>query len=337
MNKTLLFLGATLLGALALQGATGYNVVARYPVSGPGGWDYITYDGHAHRLYVSHATQVNVLDSETGKEVGIIADTPGVHGIAIAGKLKRGFTSNGKENKVSIFDPETLKLIEKVEVGNGPDGIFYHGATKRVFTNNHGSHDMTAIDAETGKVVGTVALEGDGEQIVAGPEGTLFVALEDKSEVVAVDPATLKVKQRFPIDGGKTPTGMSFDKKNNRLFVGCRSKSMIVMDSTTGKTIKSLPIGAGVDAGAFDPESGLIYFSTGEGVLNIFQQKSADEYEDAGAVTTQPSAKTMALDRQGHRVFLPAAEMVETPATEPGKRPQRRPKDGTFAVLVVSK
>ena len=248
MNKALLFLGATLLGAVALQGAAEYKVTARYPVSGPGGWDYITYDGHAHRLYVSHATQVNVLDSETGKEIGVIADTPGVHGIAIANKLKRGFTSNGKENKVSIFDPETLKLIEKVEVGKGPDGIFYHGATKRVFTNNHGTHDMTAIDAETGKVVGTIALEADGEGIAAGPEGTIFVAVEDKSEVVAVDPVTLKVKQRFPIQGGDTPTGLAFDKKNNRLFVGCRSKSMIVMDSTTGKTVQSLPIGAGVDA-----------------------------------------------------------------------------------------
>ena len=337
MKNVLLLLAATLTCALAMQAESGYRVTARYPVSGTGGWDYITFDGGLHRLFVAHSTQVNVLDSDTGKEVGVVPDTPGVHGIAVARELKRAFTSNGKEDKVSIFDPETLNVIGKVDVGKGPDGIYLHRATLRVFTCNHGSHDITAIDAQSGKVVGTVALQGDGEQMTAGQDNTIWVNVEDTSEVVSFDAMTLKVLKRFKIEGATTPTGLVYDRKHDRIITSCRSKSMVVMNGWTGKKIRSYPIGAGVDASAWDIDTGLIYVSTGEGVLNIFHQKSADDYEDLGAVKTQPSAKTMALDKKNKRVFLPAAEMIETPAAEPGGRPTRTVKEGSFVVLVVSK
>src|SRR5882724_2173242 len=325
--------------ALLLQGATNYKIVARYPVPNDGGFDYVTIDSQARRIYLSHATQVEVIDADTGKFIGTIADTPGVHGVAIAPDFKHGFTSNGRENKVSMFDPATLKLIKKIDVGKGPDGIYYDPKSKRVFTNNHGSHDVSAIDASTGEVAGTVKLEGDGEQAVIGADGLIYVNSEDTAEVVVFDPKSLEVKKRFPIGLAKTPTGLAYDAKTNRLFIGCRQKpTMVVMDAATGKVITSFPIGAGVDFAGFDPKARLIFFSCGgDGTLNIFHEKSADKYQDAGALQTQPSAKTMAFDPKTSKIFLPAAEFQQTPASDPSKRPQRTVKPGTFVVLVVGK
>jgi len=282
--------------------------------------------------------KIEVLDADTGKSLGQIADTPGVHGIALAPEFKRGFTSNGREDKVSIFDPSTLQLISKVDVGKGPDGIYYEAASKRIFTNNHGSHDITAIDAKSGAVVGTVKAGGDGEQAIIGSDGMIYVNSEDTNEVVVFDPKSLEVKKRFPINVAKTPTGLAYDAKTNRLFIGARNEpKMIVMDAATGKVITSATIGAGVDYAAFDPDAKLIFFSCADGTLNIFHEKSADEYEDAGAIKTQQSAKTLAFDPKTKKIFLSAAEYVETPAADPSKRPTRTIKPGSFVVLVVSK
>ena len=323
---------------VSLQGGAGYKVQTRYPVPGNGGFDYITIDSAARRLYISHGTQVDVVDSDSGKLVGTIPDTPGVHGIAIATEFKHGFTSNGRENKVSMFDPATLKLINKIDVGKGPDGIYYDPATKRVFTNNHGSHDISAIDARTGEVVGTVKAGGDGEQAVIGADGMIYVNSEDTNEVVVFDPKSLQVTKRFPIGVAKTPTGLAYDAKTNRLFIGCRNEpKMVVMDAVTGKVINSFPIGKAVDFAGFDPQAKLIFFSCGEGTLSIYHEKSADVYEDAGAVTTQPSAKTMAFDPKTRKIFLSAAEYVETPPVPPATRPQRSIKSGSFVVIVVGK
>ncbi len=336
MSAMLTRIAFFLSAALLLQGATNLKILARYPVPGTGGWDYVTIDAAARRIYISHATQVEVLDADNGSVVGTIPDTPGVHGIAIAPQFKHGFTSNGRENKVSMFDPATLKLIKKIDVGKGPDGIYYDPATKRVFTNNHGTHDITAIDAATGEVVGTVQAGGDGEQAIIGRDGLIYVNSEDTAEVVVFDPKSLEVKKRFPIGVAKTPTGLAYDSKTNRLFIGCREEpKMVVMDAATGKVIASFPIGAGVDYAGFDPSDRLIYFSCGDGTLNVFHETSADKYEDAGAVKTQVSAKTMALDPKTKKIYLPASEFNETPPTEPGKRPQRTMKPGTFVLLVV--
>jgi DNA-binding beta-propeller fold protein YncE len=324
--------------AIALfQTGTGYKVETRYPVPGNGGFDYVTIDSAARRLYLSHGTQVDVVNPDNGKLIGTIGDTPGVHGTAIASEFKHGFTSNGRENKVSMFDTTTLQLINKIDVGKGPDGIYYDATTKRVFTNNHGSHDITAIDAKTGQVVGTVKAEGDGESAIIA-DGVVYLNIEDTNEVIVFDPKSLEVKKRFPIGVAKTPTGLEYDAKTKRLFIGCRNEpKMVVMDAVSGKVITSMPIGRGVDYAGFDPQAKLIFFSCGEGVLNIFHEKSADEYEDAGAVKTQPSARTMAFDPKTKKIFLSAAEYLETPAATPGGRPQRTIKPGSFVVLVVSK
>jgi hypothetical protein len=322
---------------LSFQSGTGYKVETRYPVPGNGSFDYLTIDSAARRLYLSHGTQVDVVDADTGKVAGTIADTPGVHGIAIASEFKHGFTSNGREDKVSMFDSTTLQLIKKIDVGKGPDGIYYEPKTKRVFTNNHGSHDISAIDAKTGEVVGTVKAEGDGEQAVIADD-LIYVNSENTNEVVVFDPKSLEVKQRFPIGVAKTPTGLAYDAKTKRLFIGCRSEpKMVVMDAVSGKVINSFPIGRGVDYAGFDSQAKLIFFSCSEGVLSIYHEKSADEYEDAGAVKTQPSAKTLAFDPKTKKIFLTAAEYAETPPTPPATRPQRTIKPGSFVVLVVSK
>jgi len=321
----------------AFQGGTGYRVQTRYPVPGNGGFDYITIDSATRRLYVSHGTQVDVVDADDGKLIGTITDTPGVHGIAIASEFKHGFTSNGRENKVSMFDPTNLQLINKIDVGKGPDGIYYDPGTKRIFTNNHGSHDITAIDAKTGAVVGTVKVEGDGESAIVA-DGLVYVNIEDTNEVVVFDPKSLEVKKRFPIGVAKTPTGLAYDAKTKRLFIGCRNEpKMVVMDAVSGNIITSLPIGRGVDYAGFDPKAKLIFFSCSEGVLNIFHEKSANDYEDAGPVKTQPSARTMAFDPKTSKIFLSAAEYVETPPATAGGRPQRSVKPGSFAVLVVGR
>src|SRR6476660_545031 len=264
-----------LIAFLFFQTGAGYKVETRYPVPGNGGFDYVTIDSDARRLYLSHSTQVDVVDPDNGKLIGTIADTPGVHGVAIATEFKHGFTSNGRENKVSMFDPTTLQLINKIDVGKGPDGIYYDPGTKRVFTNNHGTHDITAIDANTGQVVGTVKAEGDGESAVVA-DGVVYLNLEDTNEVIVFDPKTLEVKKRFPIGVAKGPTGLEYDAKTKRLFIGCNdAPKMVVMDSTSGKVITTMPIGRGVDYAGFDSQAKMIFFSCSEGVLNIFHEKSA--------------------------------------------------------------
>src|SRR6202163_4465825 len=264
--------------ALLFQSGTGYKVAGNYPIGGAGSFDYVSIDSSARRLYVSHGTQVEVLDADSGKMVGTIPDTPGVHGAAIASEFKHGFTSNGRENKVSMFDPATLALIKKIDVGKGPDGIYYDPKTKRVFTNNHGSHDITAIDAATGEVVGTVPAKGDGEQAIIGKDGPIYVNSEDTAEVVVFDPKSLDVKNRFPIGVAKTPTALAYDAKTNRLFIGCRNEpKMVVMDAATGKVINSYPIAAGVDYAGFDPSDNVAFFSCGDGTLSMIHEKSANE------------------------------------------------------------
>jgi DNA-binding beta-propeller fold protein YncE len=278
-----------------------------------------------------------VIDPDNGKLIGTIADTPGVHGATIASEFKHGFTSNGRENKVSMFDLHTLQTIKKIDVGKGPDGIYYDPGTKRVFTNNHGTHDITAIDAKTGEVVGTVKAEGDGESAVIG-DGIIYVNMEDTNEVVAFDPKSFEVKHRFPIGVAKAPTGLAYDPKTKRLFIGCRNEpKMVVMDATSGKVINSFPIGRGVDYAGFDPDAKMVFFSCGEGILSIYHERSADDYEDAGAVKTQAGARTMAFDPKTKKIFLTTAEYVEAPPATPGGRPQRTIKPGSFVVLVVSK
>lgn len=328
---------AIVLSSAMWSAAADLKVQTRYPVPGNEKWDYITVDSVGRRIYVSHSVRVNVLDEDTGAQIGTIEGTPGVHGIAIDPKAKHGFTSNGKEDKVSMFDTTTLALIKKIDVGKGPDGIYFDAGTGRVFTNNHHSHDITAIDAVSGDVVGTVPVEGNGEGIAAGKDGLIYVALENKNQIAVFDPKTLEVKRRLPVDGITEPGGLAVDAKTSRVFVAGHVKTMLVLDGDTGKQIATFPIGGGTDAATFDERNHLIFFSNGEGNLSVIQEKSADVYVAEPPVITQQSAKTMALDRKTGKLFLPAATMDITPATDPSKKPTKTVKDGTFCILVISR
>lgn len=296
-----------------------YNITKRISIPGRGSWDYLTVDVEARRLYVSHGTQVEVLDVDTGAIAGQIPKTPGVHGIAVAPELGRGFVSNGQASTVTIFDLKTLKTIGEVATGKKPDAIIYDPATSHVFAFNGDSNSATVIEAASGRVVGTVDLGGGPEFAVADGNGYVYNNLEDASLVLKIDSHTLKVEQRWPTAPCQSPSSLAMDRANRRLFIGCRSRVMAVMNADTGKVITTLPIGDHVDASAFDPETRLIFNSNGEGTITVIRQDDPDKYSIVETVKTVPRAKTMALDPKTHQLFLSTAE------------------SGQFEVLVVGK
>ncbi len=295
----------------------GYSIIQKIPIPGTGSWDYLTVDEAARRLYVSHGTQVEVLDIDSLTLVGSIPNTAGVHGIAIAPELGRGFTSNGQASTVTIFDLKTLKPIADVATGKKPDAIIYDPATSRVFAFNGGNNSATAIDAATGKVAGTVNLDGGPEYAAADGKGFVYNNLEDESLLLKINSRELKVEQRWPTAPCSSPSSMAMDRPNRRLFLGCRSKVMAVLDADSGKVIATLPIGDHVDATAFDPQTKLIFDSNGEGTITVIHQDNPDKYSIVETVKTAPRAKTMALDPKTHRLFLSTTE------------------NGQFEVLVV--
>jgi DNA-binding beta-propeller fold protein YncE len=320
MFKRAFCLGAVLVLSCVLYAepaSGGYSVVKKIPIAGTGSWDYLTVDEAARRLYVSHGTQVEVIDIDALTVVGNVPKTPGVHGVAIAPELGRGFVSNGQASTVTIFDLKTLKPIADVPTGQKPDSIIYDPATSRVFAFNGESKSATAIDAATGKVAGTVDLQGGPEFAAADGHGFVYNNLEEESLVLKINSRELKVEQRWPTAPCSSPSSMAMDRANRRLFVGCRSKVMAVLDADTGKVITTLPIGDHVDATAFDAATKLIFNSNGEGTVTVIHEDSPDKYSLVETVKTAPRAKTMALDPKTHRLFLSTAE------------------NGQFEVLVV--
>src|SRR6266849_5626990 len=303
--------------AAPAPGASGYHVIKTIPVGGEGGWDYVYVDSEARRLYVSRGTHVMVLDADTHAVVGDIPDTQGVHGIAIASDLGRGFTSNGRTNTATIFDLKTLKTIGTVNTGANPDAIVYDSGTKRVFTLNGRSKDATAINAADGTVAGTLALGGKPEFAVADGKGSIYVNIEDTSELVQFDPQKLTVTHRWPQKPCQEASGLAIDRKNRRLFSGCDNKMMAVMDADSGKVVATPPIGEGVDANGFDPATQLAFASNGDGTLTVVHEDSPDIFTVVENVPTRKSARTMALDLKTHNIFLPAADF-DPPA--PGER-----------------
>jgi DNA-binding beta-propeller fold protein YncE len=299
--------------------ADNYQITKKIPIPGQGSWDYLTVDEGARRLYVSHGTQVEVLDLDSGAVVGKIENTQGVHGIAIAPDLGRGFVSNGQSSTVTIFDLKTLKTIVEVPTGKKPDAIIYDPVTSRVFAFNGGSNSATVIEAKDGKVAGTIDLGGGPEFAAADGNGYVYNNLEDESLVLKINSRTLKVEQRWPTVPCSSPSSMAIDRANRRLFLGCRSKVMAVMDADTGKIITTLPIGDHVDATAFDVDTRLIFNSNGEGTVTVIRQDSPDKYSIVETVKTLPRAKTSALDPKTHQLFLSTAE------------------SGQFEVLVMGK
>ncbi|MGA2236514.1 MAG: YncE family protein [Terriglobales bacterium] len=296
------------LASVSTAFAEGFAITKKIPIIGQGSWDYLAVDEGARRLYVSHGTQVEVLDVDSGAIVGKIENTPGVHGIAIAPELGRGFVSNGQSSTVTIFDLKTLKTIAEVPVGKKPDAIIYDPATSRVFAFNGDSNSATAIQAADGKVAGTVDLGGSPEFAVADGSGYVYDNVEDASLVLKINARSLKVEQRWPTAPCASPSSIAMDRPNRRLFIGCRSKVMAVMNAETGQVITTLPIGDHVDATAFDPALRLVFDSNGEGTITVIHQVSPDKYSVVETVKTLPRAKTMALDPKTHRLFLSTAE-----------------------------
>jgi DNA-binding beta-propeller fold protein YncE len=315
-------------------------VKTSWKVGGDGGWDYLTADASARRLYISRGTHVIVLDLDSGKNIGDIPDTPGVHGIALAPELGRGFTSNGREGTVTIFDIKTLAPIgSKPKVGENPDAILYDPFTKRVFTFNGHSQDSTAIDATDGKVLGTIKLDGKPEFAATDAKGEIWVNIEDKSELIAIDPAKLEIKSKWPLAPCTEPSGMSIDRKNRRLFIGCDNKMMAVVDADSGKVLATPAIGEGVDATRFDPETGLAFASCGQdGVLTVIREDSPGKFSVAETVPTEKGARTMAFDEKTHNVYVVTAKFGPRPAPtadNPHPRPPILPD--SFVVLVLAK
>jgi YVTN family beta-propeller protein len=320
------------IAALTVSGAESqYRLLKEIPVGGDGGWDYMTVDPAGRRLYVSHGTKVVVIDIDKDTVAGEVTNTPGVHGLAPAPELGRGFTSNGRENKSSIVDLKTLETLSKVDAGQNPDGMLYEPGQQEAYMFNGGSQSATVIDAKSGKVVATVPLGGKPEFATADPKaGRVYDNLENKSEVVAIDTKSHEVVNRWPIAPGEEGSGMAIDPGNHRLFIGCHNKLMLMMDSATGKVVGSVPIGDGVDANAFDPETKLAFASCGDGTVTIAREESPDKLTVVQTLKTEPRAKTMALDPKTHRIYLGSAKF-EAPAE--GQRRGRIVPD-SFKILV---
>ena len=301
----------------------------------PGGderWDYLVFDPATNRLYISRTTRVMVVDAESGKAIGEIPNTPGVHGIALAPDLGVGFTSNGKENKVSVFDLKALKELKKIETGQNPDSILYHTPTHQLFVFNGASHDVTVIDAAKQSVVATIPVAGRPEFSVADDNGNIYFNIEDKNSLAVIDAAQRKVKTVWSLGTCEEPTGLAIDIKSQTAFSACANKQLAVVDLNTGKVTQTVPIGDDCDAVTFDPVTGNVLASNGEGMLTLIHPGNDGKYAVRNTIATQSGSKTMALDVEHHRVYVPAAKFTGKPTARP--RPQ--PVAGSFEVLVIS-
>ena len=315
----------------------GYHVARRITLGGEGGWDYLTVDTGAHRLYVSRGTRVIVLSTDNEGVIGEIPNTPGVHGIAIAPDLGRGFTSNGRDSSVTVFDLKTLAVLQRIKIpARNPDAIMYEPLSKRVFTFNGGSATATAIDAATGAVLGIVPLSGKPEFAVHDGNGKVFVNIEDRSEIMAFDARTLAIQAHWPLAPCQEPSGLAIDRAHGVLLSGCDNKLMAVVTIATGRVAASLPIGDGVDATAFDPGTQTAFSSNGEGTLTVLKSTVSGSFSVAETIPTQRSARTMALDERTHWVYTVAAEFGPAPApTAENPRPRPPMVPGSFVILVL--
>jgi len=322
---------ALMIALPAVASGADYKVVNTWKLGGDGGWDYLIADSDGHRLFIARATRVMVIDTESGKQIGEIPDTAGVHGIALDPEIGRGFTSNGREDTVSVFNLKSLAVEKKIKVGSGPDAILYDPFSKRVFTFNGKGQDRsaTAIDASKGEVVGKIDLGGKPEFAATDEKGTVFVNIEDTSELVAFDPQKLTVKSRWKLAGCEEPTGLAIDQKNRRLFAGCGgNKKMAIVDADSGKIVASPAIGDGCDATAFDAYRGLAFASAGDGTITVIKEDGADKFSVAQTVTTQKGARTMAVDAKTHQLFTVTANVT-------GTRQDRKVEPDSFVILVV--
>lgn len=314
------------------------TVLQQWKLGGDGGWDYLALDSSARRLFVSHATRVDVVDTGSGKIVGTIPGTNGVHGIALAEDLKRGYTSNGKGDSVTVFDLDSLKVIQEVKIpAHNPDAILYEPVGKHIFTFNGKSKDVTVLDAAQLTVVATLPVPDKPEFAVDDGAGQIYANIESEpGQMVVIDSRTLKIKATWALPGCASPSGLAIDKVQHRLFSVCDGKVMAITDAQTGKQVARASIGEGPDAAAFDAKRKLVFSSNGEGTLTVVKQDSADAYRVAETIKTQRGARTMALDSSSGKVYLVTAEFGPAPPATPEQpHPRPVPVPGTFTVLVV--
>jgi len=315
---------------LPAQNATSYHIAKTFHIASSGGWDYIAVGPGNNRLYVSHGTQVNILDETTGDSAGIIANTTGVHGIAFVPALGKGYTSNGRLNNITVFDLKTNQVLGQIATGQNPDAIMYDPFSKSVITCNGRSNDLSIIDPVTEKTIATVAVGGKPETAVSDGAGKLYVNIEDKNEIAVINIKTNTVESHWSIAPAEGPTGLAIDPLTKKLFAGC-DKLLVVVDLTSGKLVDKLPIGDGCDGVAFDKGSKNIFASCGEGKLTVIHENADGKYTVLGNVPTKRSARTLALNESRHTIYLPAADLG---TAAPG---ERRPPviPGSFQVLVV--
>jgi DNA-binding beta-propeller fold protein YncE len=314
-----------------------YHLAHEVPLPGDEGWDDLTFEQGGHRLFIAHGTRVLVVDTDALKVIGEIADTPGVHGIALAPDLGRGYISAGRANSIVVFDLKTLARVTEIKsTGESPDAMLYDAPTHRVLSFNGHGRNVMLIDAATNAVAGTIALEAKPEFAVSDGKGRVYVNLEDKNSVAAIDPKALKVTGVWPVAGCDEPSGLALDAQHGRLFPACGNKVMAVLDAATGKLLGSVPIGGGVDGTRFDPGTGLAFASCGEGVLTVVRTDHNGRPEVAQSAATQPGARTLALDLSSHRVFLVTANFGPPPApTAEHPHPRGPILPGSFRLLVM--
>jgi YVTN family beta-propeller protein len=338
MRSALLAVGCLFALLNAAVAEQSYKLVNEIPIGGEGGWDILTIDSAARRLYLSHATKVVVVDLDKNAVVGEIADTPGVHAFLAVPDLKRGFSSNGKENKSSVVDLATLKTLSKVDTGENPDAMAYEPKSGELYIFNHSGNSVTVIDAKDAKVVSTIQLGGSPEFAVADSKaGRVYCNLEDKSEVVAIDTAKHEVVARWPLAPGQEPTGIALDAAHHRLIAACHNKMMVMLDTEAGKVVATAPIGSGTDGCAFDEQTQLAFASCGEGVTTIAKEETPDKLTVVQTLKTEPRARTMELDPRTHRIYLPSAQFQPAPSPSPGASPGRPTiVPNTFKLLVYA-
>lgn len=335
MKKTFFTISfaALIFSGSSLIAQSNYKIANKIHVEGEGGWDLLNVDEVNGRILVSHATVAQAIDIKTGKLAGTIPDTKGIHGIAVANNLNKGFTSNGRDSSVTVFNLKTLEVITKIKItGRNPDAILYDPFSQKVFTFNGGSNNSTVIDAKTNKVIATIPLDGKPELPDADGKGKVFVNIEDKSIINVINSATYKVEQHWPIAPGEEPSGLALDNQNHRLFSVCGNKLMVVIDAETGKIITTLPIGGGCDGVAFDPGKKRAYASNGEGSITVVQEENSNSFKVLETVKTQPGAKTIAIDKTSHHLYLTTAEYESVPSAN-NRRPPVKPN--SFEILDI--
>jgi DNA-binding beta-propeller fold protein YncE len=335
MRNFLLVVMATLVFSQLTVAQSKFHLIRKTVIGGEGGWDYLSVDSKNKVLYVSHSSQVEVLKLKTHERIGAVPNLQGVHGVIAVPSAGRGITTNGRSNSATIFDLKTLKAIVEIPTGKNPDALLYDNFSKTVFIFNHSDVTATAVDIENGKVIGTIDLGGTAlEAGTSDEQGTIFVNLEEASEIVSFDAKSLVVKNRWKLAPCEEPTGLAIDRKNNRLFSACHSGVIMILDAKTGAIISQVPIGQRVDGVVFDPELKMAFSSNGEGTITVVQENSANEFKVLETITTAPAARTIALDPETHHIFVSTAQLGEVPAAT-AENPNPRPKviPDTFMVL----